>query len=162
MVLALLVSTGLAGVRYGAPPPDVPLPAASGTGTLALEKGKPAVVHFWATWCHVCLTELPRFAKLAKRYGKSIDVITVSNEREDVAASYLRLWDMRLPLVADTTGAVFKAYGVGPLPVTVVVDAAGNVSYVQVGETSQADLDKALTAALAGISGSSPLPRVLR
>ncbi|HEY8321277.1 MAG TPA: TlpA disulfide reductase family protein [Candidatus Baltobacteraceae bacterium] len=157
VMLALLVSTGLAGVHYGAPPPDVPLPAASG-GMLGLQKGKPAVIHFWATWCHVCLTELPRFAKLAKRYGSSIDLITVSNEREDVAASYLRLWDMRLPLVADTTGAVFKAYGVGPLPATVVVDAAGNVSYVQVGETSQADLDRALTAALAGISGSSPLP----
>jgi thiol-disulfide isomerase/thioredoxin len=157
LVLALLASTGLAGVRYGAPPPNVPLPAASGVGMLALEKGKPAVIHFWATWCHVCLSELPRFVKLEKRYGKAIDVITISNEPEDVAASYLRLWDMRLPLVADTTGSVFKAYGVGPLPVTIVVDAAGNVSYVQVGETTPADLDKAITSAL-GISDSSHLP----
>ena len=157
LVLALLASTGLAGVRYGAPPPSVPLPAASGVGTLALEKGKPAVIHFWATWCHVCLTELPRFVKLEKKYGRSLDMITVSNEREDVAASYLRLWDFKLPLVADTDGSVFKAYGVGPLPVTIVVDAAGNVSYVQVGETDPADLDKALTSAL-GISDSSPLP----
>jgi thiol-disulfide isomerase/thioredoxin len=156
-VLALLASTGLAGVRYGAPPPAVPLPAASGTGMLALEKGKPAVIHFWATWCHVCLTELPRFVKLEKKYGASVAMITVSNEREDVAASYLRLWDMRLPLVADIDGTVFKAYGVGPLPVTIVVDTAGNVSYVQVGETTPADLDKALTSAL-GISDSSPLP----
>jgi len=156
LVLALLASTGLAGVRYGAPPPAVQLPTASG-GTLALEKGKPAVIHFWATWCHVCLTELPRFVKLEKRYGHSIDVITVSNEREDVAASYLRLWDFNLPLVADTSGSVFAAYGIGPLPVTIVVDAAGNVSYVQVGETTPADLDKALTSAL-GISDSTPLP----
>src|SRR5665213_4259638 len=44
LVLALLASTGLAGVRYGAPPPDVSLPAASGVGTLGFEKGKPAVI----------------------------------------------------------------------------------------------------------------------
>ncbi len=148
VLLALLTATGLAGVRYGAPPPDVALPIAAGPW-VAIEKGKPAVVHFWATWCHVCLDELPRFEKMKRQYGDAIDLITVSNEPDDVAASYLRLWNMTdLPLVADTTGAVFKAYGVGPLPVTVVLDASGNVAFSQVGELTAAGLDQAVAATL--------------
>lgn len=148
VVLAVLASTGLAGVRYGAPPPSVTLPPAPGVRTLSVAKGKPAVIHFWATWCHVCLDELPRFVRLKKQFGASVDLVTVSNEPDDVAASYLRLWNIDLPLLADTTGAAFKAYGVGPLPVTIVVDAAGNVSFVQVGEMTSAGLDKALGAVL--------------
>ncbi len=148
VLLALLTATGLAGVRYGVPPPDVALPIAAGP-RVGIEKGKPAVIHFWATWCHVCLDELPRFVKLKKQYGASIDLITVSNEPDDVAASYLRLWNMTdLSLVADTKGQVFKAYGVGPLPVTVVLDASGNVAFSQVGELTAAGLDQAVAAAL--------------
>lgn len=154
VVLALLASSDLTGVRYGAPPPVIAVPTLGGA-RIAFGRGKPVIVHFWATWCHVCLEELPRFTKLKKRYGSAIEVVTVSNERDDVAASYFRLWDIDLPLVADTAGTVFKAYGVGPLPVTVVVDGAGSAIFVQVGEMTAAALDQVL-------SGSTPLPRVLR
>jgi cytochrome c biogenesis protein CcmG/thiol:disulfide interchange protein DsbE len=148
-VLALLASTGLAGVRYGAPPPSIAIPTAAGARQLTDERGKPVVINFWATWCHVCIQELPVFRRLAKTYGGRIALVTVSNEPDDVAASYYRLWNIDLPLVADTKGLIFKAYGVGPLPATVVVNAAGVVTFAQVGEVTSVQLDDAVASALA-------------
>ena len=147
IALALLASTGLAGVHYGVPPPAFGIPTPTGMRQLADEKGKPVVIHFWATWCHVCIDEMPTIRRVAKSYGDRIALVTISNEPDDVAASYYRLWNIGLPLLADTKGVVFKEYGVGPLPATIVVNVAGVVSFAQVGEVTGAQLDDALEAA---------------
>ena len=154
MLLQILIlsvataTTGLAGVSYGAPPPDVPLPIRSGPERVAKYHGKVVILHFWATWCHYCLDELPKFVKLRQTYGKRVVVITVSNEPADVAASYLRLWNMELPVVEDTSSTVFKAYGIGPLPDTVILDPSGKVVYAEVGVSNFDDLHKAIEQAL--------------
>jgi thiol-disulfide isomerase/thioredoxin len=148
MLSVATATTGLTGVKYGAPPPDVPLPIGTGTERVAAYRGKVVILHFWATWCHYCLDELPKFAKLKQTYGKRVAVITVSNEPPDVAASYLRLWNMELPIVEDTTSTVFKAYGIGPLPDTVVVDRSGAVVYAEVGVSNFDDLHRAIEQAL--------------
>jgi len=132
-------------IRVGAPAPDVALPMAGGSvQRVAAEKGRFVVMHFWATWCHVCIEELPVFTRLERAYGSKIRLLTVSDEREDVAASYYRLWNVDLPLVAGTKGSVFAAYGVVALPVTVVIAPDGTVRYVREGEVDEGALKQAL------------------
>ncbi len=147
---ATATTTGLAGVKYGAPAPDVPLQVAGHTERVSALTGKVVVLHFWATWCHYCLDELPKFAKLKQRYGKRLTVITISNEPPDVAASYLRLWNIDLPIAEDSQSVAFKAYGIGPLPDTVVIGRTGDVVYAEVGVGNFDDLGRAIEQALAG------------
>src|SRR5437868_5654412 len=49
--------------------------------------GKPAVLHFWATWCGACREEFPRIRKtLATLQRKGVAVLLVSIDRpEDLA-----------------------------------------------------------------------------
>jgi thiol-disulfide isomerase/thioredoxin len=151
-------ATGLATVRFDAPPPDFTLSTRSGMQHVRDLRGKPLVIHFWATWCHVCLDELSLFDRLRKSYGMNVRIVTLSNEPTGVARAYLRAHDATLPLREDPQSAIFLAYSITPLPTTVIVNAAGNVSYVSVGEMSWDELQTSVRAAAAG---TQPL-RVLR
>ena len=46
---------------------------------LRSHKGRPVILHFWATWCVPCLTELPFLDRAAKRLsGQGVDFLPVS------------------------------------------------------------------------------------
>lgn len=46
---------------------------------LQSHKGRPVVLHFWATWCGPCISELPTLARLARDIQRrGIDFVAVS------------------------------------------------------------------------------------
>ncbi len=149
--------TGLATIHFHAPPPNFSVPLSSGSKPLSELRGTPVLINFWASWCHPCTDELKLFVRAHQLYGGRLHIVTVSAEPHDVAASYLRLWEIHLPLVEDLNDSISKAYSVPPIPVTVLVDSEGNVSYVSVGETTWEELAAALRAVI-----GSPAPGVLR
>jgi cytochrome c biogenesis protein CcmG, thiol:disulfide interchange protein DsbE len=155
-------STGLATVHYNQPPPDFTFSTAQGVQHLSALHGKPVVLNFWASWCHPCTDELKDFVRAEQVYGDRITLLTISSEPHDVAASYLRLWNISLPLVEDLSGAISKSYSVPPIPVTVVLDPEGDVSYVSVGELSWDELNTAIERALTDTGIGTPASRVLR
>lgn len=165
LVLAVIVAaanatpanTGLATIHYHAPPPDFNVPAGNNIEPLSSLHGKAVLINFWASWCHPCTDELSLFVRARQAYGDRLMVVTVSSEPHDVAASYLRLWNIELPVVEDLNSAISSAYSVPPIPVTILVDPEGKVSYVSVGETSWAELASALQQAI-----GSPAAGVLR
>ncbi len=150
-------NTGLATIHYHAPPPDFNLPIGHKYKPLSSLHGKAVLINFWASWCHPCTEELSLFVRARQEYGDRLTVVTVSSEPHDVAASYLRLWNIELPLVEDLNSAISGAYSVPPIPVTILVDRDGNVSYVSVGETSWTELAGALQETI-----GSPAAGVLR
>lgn len=140
-------STGLANIHYGAAPPDFWFPAASGMLELSRAVGKPVVINFWATWCRPCLDELHVFKKLRQSYGDRIFLITLSSDPVGVAQAYLETHGPNLPLLSDPKGVLFAAYSVSPIPVTIVLDAAGRVTFVWVGEVDWPELQSAVNRA---------------
>jgi cytochrome c biogenesis protein CcmG, thiol:disulfide interchange protein DsbE len=162
-ILAVLTSTsGLANVHYNRPPPDFTFPGAKGTQHLSDLRGKVVVLNFWATWCPPCTQELKHFVRAEQTYGSRIDLMTISSEPHDVAASYLRLWEIKLPVIEDLDGSISKAYDTPPIPLTVVIDPTGNVSYISIGELSWNELQTAIDRALATPAVGTPAPGVLR
>ena len=152
-------TTGLKNVRYDAAPPDFAIPIRQGSERLSDLRGKPVVLNFWASWCHPCTDELKYFVRAEQEFGSKISVLTISAEPHDVAASYLRLWNIDLPVVEDSDGSISKEYSVPPIPVTVVLGPDGKVTYVSVGELSWEELHGAIDSAL---DGGTPAGRVLR
>jgi hypothetical protein len=88
-------------------------------------------------------------------FGKNIAVVTVSDELPGVASSYLEHWDISLPLVEDTQGAIFRIYSVTKVPVTLVLDPSGAVSYVSVGGLSWQELVQAIDRAQGNATAST-------
>ena len=86
-------------------------------------RGRPLILHFWASWCPPCRDELP--ALLAYAAAGEIDVLAVSVDPGWEAVT--RSLGAPLPsVVARADGeAVAAAFGVRSLPVSFVLDRAG-------------------------------------
>ena len=154
--------TGLATIQYDAPPPNFAIATARKTTYLSDLRGRVVVVDFWATWCDVCTAELKDFVRAADVFGKGVAVVTVSDEIPGVASSYLEHWDIALPLVEDEQGAIFRIYSVSKIPVTLVLDPAGAVSYVSVGGLNWQELVQAIDRAQGDATASTRAAGVLQ
>lgn len=155
IVLATLTAssgTGLAGIAFNKQPPNFAIPTKAGTHYLSDLRGRVVVIDFWATWCDVCIEEMKYFTRAQQTYGDRLAVVTISNELPDVAASYFRTWNITLPLVEDTDGAINRIYSIDKIPDTLVLDPQGRVSYVSVGGLSWDELKQAIDRA----AGSNP------
>ena len=143
-------STGLAGIEYHRAPPNFAIPSPHGTQYLSEFRGRVVVIDFWATWCDVCTEEMKYFQRAQQQYGPQLEVVTISNELPDVAASYFRTWNVGLPLVEDSQGAIERLYSITKIPDTLVLDREGRVSYVSVGGLSWDELKAAIEQASGG------------
>ena len=153
LLLAALVAapgTGLAGIRYDAPPPNFAIPTPRGTQYLSQLQGRVVVIDFWATWCDVCTEEMKYFVQAKQTFGDRVAVVTISDELPDVAASYFRTWNIGLPLVDDPDDAIHRIYSIAKIPDTLVLDPQGRVSYVSVGGLSWDELRTAIERAADG------------
>ena len=138
----------------------LPVRPASDASSLAREAGhgRPAVLHFWATWCDACRDEFPRIRKLLNELpARNVGVLLVSIDRPDkldqVKRDLRRFGVSRLPAVvldAPDADPVVKAVGEpawdGTLPSTFVFDSEGKLRKSFLGRTDAAALDKAVRA----------------
>jgi thiol-disulfide isomerase/thioredoxin len=101
---------------------------------LAALQGRPAVVHFWATWCPVCELEQGMIDALAEEYPV-ITVAMQSGEAQEVL-DYLAEQGVDYPVVNDPDGLIARRYGVSGVPASFVLDGKGEVRFVTRGYTS--------------------------
>ena len=120
----------------GAAAPGLSLPTASGE-TVALDKlrGKVVYVDFWASWCGPCRKSFPWMADMQKKYGTSgftVVAVNVDKKRPD-ADKFLLATPAEFTVVYDPTGATPTAWTVKAMPSSFLVDAKGNVAFVESG-----------------------------
>jgi len=133
------------------PAPDFALPNAAGREvSLEAHRGEVVVLNFWATWCHGCKQELPWFVQLEKQYGsRGMTVIGASTDADGwkSVAPYLKKKPLNYPVViADAS--LTSAYGLGAMPMTVLIDRQGRVAATYTGVVDRAACDKAIQSLL--------------
>ena len=91
-------------------------------------KGKFILIDFWATWCGPCRKAIPELNEFAKKFGKKLVVIGISDE------TAAKVKEMKEPNIeyysaVDTKGVMKKALGVKGIPHVILIDPKGIVRW---------------------------------
>jgi thiol-disulfide isomerase/thioredoxin len=148
-VLAVATACGSAG---GGRLPDAMVTPLTGGAPISLaDLDGPAVVNLWATWCVPCRTEIPDFEAVHERRGDEVRFVGINvGETSDQAIAFLAEVGATYEQFLDTDGSAATELEAITLPVTVVIDADGDVSARSVGAIDQDELDDAIDDALGG------------
>ena len=142
MLLIALVLGARAFVNRGAatgPAPAVEGVALDGSSvSLGSLRGRPVLVHFWATWCPVCRVEEGNIQAVAEDHA-AITIATQSGDAEAVRG-YLAERGLHLPVVLDEDGSLAGEYGVRGVPASFIIDGTGQIRFVEVGYTTELGL----------------------
>ena len=105
---------------------------------LADYRGKPVLVHFWATWCGVCRATQSNFDSVARDYP----VLSIASQSGSAAqvAAYVEQRGIAPGVVVDESSALAKRFGVSAYPTSFVLDAQGEIRHVEVGYTTELGL----------------------
>lgn len=139
----------------GRPAPAFKLVAIDGQtiGSAGL-RGRPVLLHFWASWCQECIAEHPLLLDAKRRYGLDLVIIGVLyQDSVDGARGFLaRYGDGGWPNLIDPGEGLAIDYGVTGVPESFFIDAAGVVRYKVVGALTRDVLDAQLPPLLGGVS----------
>ena len=128
-------------------------------------RGKTVFLNFWATWCGPCQREIPDIEALYHERGGNegdLVVLGVANpktdehpQNSDVSEPELRAFidehGITYPVLMDTTGQLFSAYGVTAFPTTFMIDAKGNVFGYVAGMLTADTMDSIVDQTMAGV-----------
>jgi cytochrome c biogenesis protein CcmG/thiol:disulfide interchange protein DsbE len=135
----------------GSPAPDFALADLNGNPIrLADLRGRPVIVNFWASWCGPCVEEFPLLQRaLDEHRVQGLTVVgIVVQDRSEAARAFMARMGARWPAVMDPGGGVASSYGLYAPPESFFIDRDGVIASRQVGQLSQADLARQLTAIL--------------
>src|SRR5579863_8922735 len=127
---------------------------------LALPKGKPALLFFWAHWCPDCKAEIPVLARIKSEFVPQGLVFLAPTQKYGYVAggadaapaaetAYIeqvrqRYYAGLIDAPATVSEANFARYGASTTPTLVLVDRAGIVRLYHPGAMNYADLRQAV------------------
>lgn len=119
--------------------------------SLSDHTGEVVVVHFWATWCDQCETEMAELEIAWQTYqAQGVQFVGVAMADDPAAVTEMAvLLGLTLPLIVEEEDAITSSYGVTAVPETFIIDRDGNVAYFHIGAVSAAELEAELESLLA-------------
>lgn len=111
--------------------------------------GQPMIVNVWFSTCVPCKKELPAFAAVHADLGDEIRFVGVNpSDTPETNVEFAADRGVTYELLRDPNGAFIDAVGITAFPVTLFIDAGGNIVR-QTGELDEAELRAYATELLA-------------
>jgi thiol-disulfide isomerase/thioredoxin len=108
------------------------------TINLSQYQGAPVLVHFWASWCGICRFEEKGIEAIAADYPV-ITIAMQSGDKQEISA-YMQQRGLEFPVLLDPDGKLASLYGVSAVPASFIIDASGQVRFVELGYSSETGL----------------------
>jgi len=91
--------------------------------------GKLLVVHFWATWCPPCVTEMPSLSEFQRQYASDgVVVLGISVDTNAKAyRDFLQRMNVSFATARDPDAKIASDYGTFQYPETYIINRDGKV-----------------------------------
>lgn len=120
-------------------PPAIHTTALDGkTLDIPNRNGRPSVIYFWASWCHICKAMQNSIRSLA-RDTALVSVALLSGDESEVR-EYVKQEGFDVPVILDERGDIGKEYGIRGVPVVFILGPDGDVRFSAIGYTSELGL----------------------
>ena len=129
--------------------PDFSLVSLDGeTVRLADLRGRPVVVHFWASWCVPCIAEVPLLRAAAEQHADDDLAIVgvIYDDGPESAGAFMEEHSGTWPALVDPGMEVASRYGVFAPPATYFLGRDGTIVARQIGQFSERSLDEKLAS----------------
>ena len=107
---------------------------------LSRKNKKVVVINLWATWCSACVTEMPNFEKLYKKFEKDKDItfMFVTDENEEEINNFLKEKYFYLPICTVDSGKFpitehHMNVNNGRIPATYIIVPESDEVYIHIG-----------------------------
>lgn len=114
--------------------------------TLSNYFGKPIVLNLWASWCSPCKNEMPYFEEAYKENDdiQFLMVNMTSGDSKADAKAFIEEEGYTFPVFYDIYGEAAYMYQAQSLPMTIFIDANGNMVTYGVGAFDKETLQKGI------------------
>jgi peroxiredoxin len=133
---AILSGTAFSSIDVGVSAPDFALRTLDGKNLRLSEyRSEVVVLNFWSSWCRKCRQVMPVLDQLYKQHHEdglnvfAIGVEGLFNKSSEMAGEL----EIEFPILIDARQQVSRMYDLDQLPLTLVIDRAGNVRYAHKG-----------------------------
>ena len=145
VLICLLVTTGA--TQTSTPLPELSLRTLNGETLRSADlKDSIVILDFWATWCEGCITEIPAFNRLDKKYGargvKVIGLAVQSGWANDIK-KFAKRYKVGYTILVGNDDTVSE-YGVISFPATYVIAPGWKLhkKYLGVSASKAADIER--------------------
>jgi peroxiredoxin len=104
------------------------------TVSLQSMRGRPVLVHFWATWCPICGVEQSSIDAIADDH--TVLSIAMDEATPGQILAYMKDKEVDYPVIHDPDSRIAQQYAIRGVPSSFIVDADGTIRFVEVGYTT--------------------------
>ena len=95
--------------------------------------GKWLVINYWATWCKPCIEEIPELNKLSQRADIQVVGINFDRPQQAVLQTQIQELNIQFPVLQANAHTHYQFDYPSSLPMTVIIDANGNIRHKLLG-----------------------------